>query len=41
MQQASVGSDGTVELLRLGGFVPTLLSVIAGMVDLIRFFYPR
>jgi hypothetical protein len=34
-------ADDRVELSRLGDFVPPLLSVIAGMVDLIGFFYRR
>ena len=34
-------ADDWVELSRLGDFVPPRLGVIAGMVDLIGFFYRR
>lgn len=34
-------ADDKVELSRLGDFVPPLLSVIAGMVDLTGFLYRR
>src|SRR5262249_59421214 len=38
LQNVSNQADDTVELSRLGDHLPPLLSVVAGMVDLIGFF---